>query len=156
SHTQYHARAAYWLERAGDQAARGFANAAAVAHYAAARERVRASGADAASQSRLEERLGELRVVLGEFTQAREEFARARDGIHEPARRAELWRKEAVVWFRQGESAQALAALAAADSEGRDGDSSASLPGRVQAAVDLNRSEVLRTLGDWDAADAAI
>jgi tetratricopeptide (TPR) repeat protein len=166
--TDLHARAAYWLEQAGDHAAAGFANATTLEQYVAARERAEIGGSGTAVLSRLDEKMGNLRVVLGEFAAAREDFARARNGAEEAARRAELWRKEGDVWCSQGEYAQALDAFAAAERQGvgaapgpvprgRDAtdDARVVVSGSIRASIELSRAEVLHALGDWLAADVA-
>ena len=71
------ARAAQWLERAGDQALAGYANAAALEHYTAAREHLVATAVDMAVLARLDEKLGDVRVRLGAYVQAQEDFAQA-------------------------------------------------------------------------------
>ncbi len=142
-----HGKAAYWLERAGDQAAASFANAAALERYTAAREHFRAARAEAEALTRLEEKLGDLRVLMGAYAQAQEDFARARAASRDAARRAELWRKEGVAWHLLGEFERALSAFAsAADGDGME------LPVGVRVAVELSRGETLWRWGHYDAA----
>jgi predicted ATPase len=71
-------RAAHWLERAGDQAAVACASAAAIGHYTAARARLAAAGRGVAALSALDEKLGDLWLLTGEYAQAQADFARAR------------------------------------------------------------------------------
>ena len=146
--TEQHAEAAAWLERAGDRAVAAFANVAALGHYGAARERA-AAGIEC---SRLDEKLGDARMVLGEYAHAQEDFARARVAERGPARRADLWRKEGVTWDKRGEFPEALAAFAAADSEAQETDA---LPALVRALVEQSRGEVHLRQGDIDAAATA-
>ncbi|GAC1434667.1 MAG: hypothetical protein NVSMB65_08680 [Chloroflexota bacterium] len=144
--------AAHWLERAGDRAAAGFANAAALEHYAAARAHLLAMGTDAAGVSRLDEKLGDLHLLMGDFPQAQDHFARARDAETQPSRRAELWYKEGLTLRWRSEFAPALAALAAAEAEGGAG---SALPLPLRAAVESLRGEIYAWQGDYDAAEAA-
>jgi predicted ATPase len=151
--TEEHASAALWLERAGDQAAAGFANAAALAHYAAARERLVAGRADAAAVARLDEKLGDLHLLGGEYGQAQERFAQARGGASAEARRAELWRKEGETQARRGEHGRALAAFAAGEAEG--GLESATLPVVVRAALSLSQGDTHLRQHEYEAAERA-
>jgi tetratricopeptide (TPR) repeat protein len=146
--TEDHARAADWLERAGDHAAAGFANAAALEDYAMARAHVSSGGAGTAAFSRLDEKMGDLRLLTGAYAQAQEDFARARGQETVPVRRAELWRKEGHTWDRRGEFARALEAFDAAEREGQADSTGQGLPGAVQAAIELSRSEVYCDRGD--------
>jgi transcriptional regulator with XRE-family HTH domain/tetratricopeptide (TPR) repeat protein len=158
--TREHAKAGYWLEQAGDRAAAGFANAAALEHYSAGGERLRAGkagvAASRASLSRLDEKVGDLRTRLGEFAQAGDDFARARALETEPARRAELGRKEGVAWRSRGEYARALSIFAAVEDEGRTSDGGTVLPGAVRAALELSRGDLYRAQGAYDVAEAAL
>jgi tetratricopeptide (TPR) repeat protein/DNA-binding XRE family transcriptional regulator len=146
-----HARAGYWLERAGDRAAAGFANSTALEHYVAARNHVHTAGAEAALLSRLDEKAGDVCVLLGDYAHARADFAHARTQEREAARRAELWRKEGVSWHLLGEFEQALAAFAAAVAD----DDGPGVPGDVRVAIELSRGETLWRWGQYDAAQEA-
>ncbi|HWE62871.1 MAG TPA: tetratricopeptide repeat protein, partial [Chloroflexota bacterium] len=180
--TEEHAEAAQWLERAGDTAAARFAKALAVEQYEAARAQARACGA-AEALSRLDEKLGDLRMVAGDFAQAQEDYARALMGTRAPergveqavgggalsateartippqhnsvARRAELRRKEGDTWERRGEYARALEAFAAAEAEGEVDGAGPGLPKRVRAELELSRGSVYQGQGDYDASAAA-
>ena len=69
-------------------AARPAPSAAALEHYARARERLRASGAADEEVARLDEKLGDLRVVSGAYAPAQQDFwavlgwVRDRYGLH--------------------------------------------------------------------------
>ena len=149
------AKAGLWLERAGDQAAAGFANAAALGHYTAARAHLDTAGADATALSRLDEKLGDLRLRLGAYAQAQEDFARARAAARDARQRAELGRKEGITWHRRGEFDHALAAFATAEAEGGADGAGTGLPGSCRAAIELSRGEALWSWGQYDAAQAA-
>jgi tetratricopeptide (TPR) repeat protein len=155
AHTPEHTKATRWLERAGDLALAGCANAAALEHYAAARARRLADGTGSEALSRLDEKLGDLRLLTGEYAQAQEDYARARAQTADVARRAELGRKEGVTAERRGEFARALAAFAAAEAEGGTEDSGRALPGAVRAAVALSRGLVHHRRGDYAAVAVA-
>jgi tetratricopeptide (TPR) repeat protein len=149
--TEMDAEAALWLERAGDHAAASFANAAALEHYAAARQRLHAGDANKETLSRLDEKRGTVHTLLGEYQEAQAAFAAARTHAMQPARRAELWRAEGLTWERRGDYAQALAALGAAEAEG----GTSALPSRMLAAVEERRGAVHFRRGELDAAAAA-
>jgi tetratricopeptide (TPR) repeat protein len=151
--TEEHASAALWLERAGDQAAAGFANAAALAHYGAARDRLAAGAEGATALSRLDEKLGDLHLLVGEYAQAQERFAQARAGATMEGQRAELWRKEGDTWARRGEHGRALAAFAAGEAEG--GAEGAAPPADVRAALALSRGDTYLRQHEYDAAEGA-
>jgi tetratricopeptide (TPR) repeat protein len=154
--TGEHAKAALWLERAGDSARAEFANAAALGHYAAARQHLEACGAEAAQLPGLDEKLGEARLLLGAYVQAQEDFARARAQATDTVRRAELARKEADAWQRQGELVHALAALDAAEAAGSTTDGCPGLPPGVRAAIEVLRGEVHCLGGAYREAAAAV
>jgi tetratricopeptide (TPR) repeat protein len=154
--TDEHARAAHWLEQAGDQATAGFANVTALGHYGAARERLVACAAGAEALARLEEKLGDLHHLVGEYAHAQEHFERARARAPDAARRAELARKEGLTWHQRGEYDQALAAFAMAEAEGGTDGNGTRLPGSVRAAIALSRGETLHSWGQYAAAQAAV
>jgi tetratricopeptide (TPR) repeat protein/transcriptional regulator with XRE-family HTH domain len=137
-----HGAAAHWLERAGDHAAAAFANGAALEHYAAARDHLVFLHTDAASLSRVAEKLGDVHLLIGALEHAEEEFGRARVLERDPIRRAELRRKEALSQMRRGAYDQALQTLDAADAEGGGADGSSPLPAGLRAALELSRGEV--------------
>jgi tetratricopeptide (TPR) repeat protein/transcriptional regulator with XRE-family HTH domain len=172
--TDEHASAAYWLERAGDQAAAGFANATALQQYASARGHLARGGAEHAVISRLEEKEGDIWLRTAQNEQAQEAFARAREHAGTPARRAGLWCKESTAWTHLGDFARALAALAAAEAEGTNTLSASSaqgtsdtpapehpsarpdpLPVPVLAAIGIGRVEAYFHLKEHNRARAA-
>jgi tetratricopeptide (TPR) repeat protein len=173
---EQHARAAHWLERAGDQAAAGFANSTALQRYTEALARATAHGAGRAVLSRLEEKRADVWLRVGQNAQAQEGFARARDHAGTPARRAVLWCKEGVAWTHDRNIVRALAALDAAESEAdgmpppstraatpaHDADHLAlgqgTQPLTIQAAIEIGRAEAYyhrAGRGDYDRAVAA-
>ena len=158
AHTEEHARAAHWLERAAERAAAGFAHSAALEHYSAARERLVLCGAAAEVLSHLDEKLGDVRMLVGANAQAQEDFGRARRGemmrAGAAARRADLWRKEGAAWVKLGDFSGALAAFAAAEEVGRQ--ASAGLPADLQAQVELDRADVLYWQGEVTAMEKAV
>jgi tetratricopeptide (TPR) repeat protein/transcriptional regulator with XRE-family HTH domain len=151
--TDEHLKAGCWLERAGDEAAAGFANVSAIADYTAARERLIAGGADAATLSCLDEKLGDVRLLMSAYAEAQRDFARARTAATEAVRRADLWRKEGVAWEKLGEYDRALPAFVAAEAEG--GPEGTALPALLRAEIELGRSNVYLAQGLMDAAEAA-
>jgi transcriptional regulator with XRE-family HTH domain/tetratricopeptide (TPR) repeat protein len=155
AHTAHHELAAYWLEHAGDTASAGFASTAALEHYTQARDHAVACGdAGRMALPRLDEKLGDLRLLTGDYARAREDFARAHAQLAEPARRAALAHKEGLTWVKQGEHGMALAALDLAEAEGTvDG---AELPESVRAGLDLSRAEVHVEWGERDVAEAVL
>lgn len=147
-----HTHAAQWLERAGDQAVQRGASAAALGHYAAAREHLPPPPDAGAACARLEEKQGDLHRLTGALEQAVAAFARARGQEADPARRAELRRKEGETWMRRGASDRALQTLAAADAEGGT-DEGSPLPAGVRAAIELSRANVY--VARWEVVAAA-
>jgi tetratricopeptide (TPR) repeat protein len=154
--TEEHAKAAHWLEQAGDQAAAGCANTTARDHYTAAHEHLPHTRDAAASLARLDEKLGDLCLLMGEYAAAREHFMAARAQDLDRTHGADLWRKEGIAWERQGEYAHALAALAAAEMVGGEGDSAPELSARLRAAVELSRAEVHWAQSHYGAVEAAV
>lgn len=155
----HHARAAYYAQVAGDQAARAYAGPEAVAHYLEARAHIEhlsaGDGAHDEERSRLDEKLGDVRLLLGEFATAREDFARARDGEASSTRRAELWRKEGASWERRGEFDRALAALDAAAAEGEHTAAGGELPPALLATLAVSRAAIQFARGEYESATAA-
>ncbi len=155
--TSEHGKAAYWLEQAGDRAAEGFANAASLAHYTAAREHARVDPVAPPSMpalSSLDEKLGDLRLRMGGYAEAEQDFARARAGAIGPARRAELWRKEGEALMRRGDYARAIEMFAAAQAEAHGdepGGSGPTLSIGAQAALQVSWSEVYYLRGEYEA-----
>jgi tetratricopeptide (TPR) repeat protein len=142
AHGGDHAQAAEWLERAGDEARASFANVAACEHFMAARAHLQSRGAAAGALARLDEKLGDLHTLLGEYAQAQAEFARAREQATDPIRRAELWHKEGVTWQRRGEIGQALAAFDAAEAEAGSEQGEGSLSRELRATLEVSRSDI--------------
>jgi tetratricopeptide (TPR) repeat protein/DNA-binding XRE family transcriptional regulator len=71
------ARAAYWLEQAGDRAAVAYANSSALANYEAARERLIQNGARPSTLPGLDEKLGAVLITLGHYPAALAALERA-------------------------------------------------------------------------------
>jgi tetratricopeptide (TPR) repeat protein len=153
--TEAHDKASYWLEQAGDSAAAGFAAATAIDRYSAARARLLAAGERPGVVVRVDEKLGDQRRLLGDYAQAQADFTRALEHSIEPARRAELWRKqgEMLIATGDGDYEKALAAFDAAEAEGRA--SAGALPRSALAALALSRGEVYCLRWEVDAAEAA-
>ena len=143
-YTRAHERAAaaHWLERAGDRAAAGFANTAALEHFAAARAHLLALNTDAAGVSRLDEKLGDVHLRVGDLLGAQEDFARARDAETQPARRAELWYKEAQTYRWRNDFPRALAAFAAAEAEGSENGGKSALPRALHGGDGGDQGEI--------------
>jgi tetratricopeptide (TPR) repeat protein len=114
------------------------------------------SGDAASSVSyRLHAKMGDLRLLTGDYGAARDDFARARALAADPAQRVELGCKEGKAWEKLGEYARALATFAALDVEvGQSGDAGRLPPG-VRADLDLARGDVLYRQGDYDSAEQA-
>ena len=156
--TREYGKAAYWLERAGDKAAAGFANAAALVHYTAAREHAQVDPVALSALSSLDEKLGDLRLRMGEYAGAEQDFARARAGATEAAWRAELWRKEGEALMRRGDYARAIEMFAAAQAEAHGdepGGTGAMLSIGAQAALQVSWSEVYYLRGEYEASKMA-
>jgi tetratricopeptide (TPR) repeat protein/transcriptional regulator with XRE-family HTH domain len=68
--TEEHAKAAHWLEQAGDRASVAYAHATAVSHYTAAQEQLKASGATPLMVAALEEKLAAVLHTLGHYVPA--------------------------------------------------------------------------------------
>ena len=150
-----HERAARYAILAGERAAAAGALPEALAHYQIAREHLvtpgRAGVERQLSQPQsvdVDERLGDLRLLGGEFAAAQADFARARGRGAAPARKAELLRKEGVSLFRRGEYELALEAFAAATEQG-GGDES------ISASIELSRGEVYLRRGEYEQAEAS-
>lgn len=149
------AKAAFYLERAGDRAREVYANGAAIAHYAAARERVLRASADNETLSRLDGAIGDVRLLMGDFAAAQQSFAAARQETAVPARRAELWGKESATYERRGAYRQALAVLGEAEAEvGREGQDAVLIPA-ARAALAIARGVVHYRLGEYREASVA-
>jgi transcriptional regulator with XRE-family HTH domain/tetratricopeptide (TPR) repeat protein len=149
------AAAAHWLERAGDRAAAGFANAAALEHFAAARAHLLTLNTAAQGVSRLDEKLGDVHRRVGDLLAAQEEYARARDAETQPPRRAELWYKEGETCRWRNDFPRALAAFAAAEAEDAgDGEGSA-VPRALLAEMESIQGEIYVWQSRIDAAQGA-
>jgi predicted ATPase len=150
--SQEQAEAAQWLERAGDRAASMGANQAAIDHYAAAREQVVALGHGTAPDgrevlARLDERLGDVRLLTGAHAQSQEDFARARATQLDPVLQAELWRKEGDSWERRSAYDRAMAAYQAAEAlAARAG---IALPAVVRATLAVSKGTVHWRMGEY-------
>jgi transcriptional regulator with XRE-family HTH domain/tetratricopeptide (TPR) repeat protein len=144
--------AAHWLERAGDHAAAGFANAAALEHYAAARDQLQALTTDVAGVSRLDEKLGDIRLLAGDLLRAQADFARARHAETQPARRALLWYKEAQTYRWRNDFPRALAAFAAVEAVAAEEAAKHAVPRSLLADVASIRGEIYVWQSQYDAA----
>lgn len=156
--TAEHAEAASWLERAGDRATSVYANTAAINHYSAARERLELCRAQDGELARLDEKLGDVRLLIGEYAQAHDDFARARSLQPDRGRRVDLWRKQGLTWEKRAEHEQALATYAEAEAEGRgqrDNQTEPLVPVEAWAALEIRRAEVYYYQGDYEQAKAA-
>jgi tetratricopeptide (TPR) repeat protein len=149
------AAAAHWLERAGDHAVAGFANAAALEHFAAARAHLLASNADAQGVSRLDEKLGDVHLRVGDLLGAQEDFARAREAETQPLRRAELWYKEGQTYRWRNDFPRALAAFAAAEAEDDGSGEGPALPRALLAEMEAIQGEIHVWQSHYDAAQGA-
>ncbi len=146
-----HASAAFWLERAGDTAAAGFAHASALAQYVEARERLTTCGAALEALARIDEKLGDLHTLLGDYAQACADYARARTEAAAPAHQVDLARKEGDTWVKRGDLVHGqelftTATTLAGDSP--DGDISSI----AYALLEVSQGEVLSLQGDYPAA----
>ncbi|MGH2389808.1 MAG: ATP-binding protein, partial [Chloroflexota bacterium] len=162
--TDDHARAAYWLAKAGDHAASLHASAPAIQYYVQACEHVASAatgGGELPDPARLHERLGDLRLLEGEYEAARENFARAGAFGGSAEARAALWVKEGTTWEKRSDYDRALAAFNQA--EGALGGAAPGEGGArraLVASIALRRGEVhfLRSdhAGALDSADLAL
>ena len=147
--TPEHAQAARWLEQAGDHAAAQFAHATAVEQCTAAREKLLAAGAaEAEALSRLDEKLGDRRLIMGAAVLAQEDFARAREETGDHARQVTLRLKEGVAWWGQSQYGPAIAAYQEVVHKAEDQP--------VRAEAELRLSEVYNVAGNFPAAGAAL
>ena len=156
-----HAAAAFWLEQAGDRAARMRASTEAALHYQAARTRLATLGSDegaARANARLADKLGALHFLEGDYAQAQEEIARARALTDDPQERAALWCREGICCERQGAFDQALACFDQADVLLRDQVALRPAPqlAPLQVEIELARGEVYRGRGDGPAFERAV
>jgi DNA-binding SARP family transcriptional activator len=160
--TAEHAHAVLWLERAGDRAAAVYAPSKAVQHYQAALERLSLLGQQAQSPAidiplkiaRIEEKIGDMQLLEGDFAPAGEHFASARAHAVTPRARADLWRKEGVTWEKRGEYERALTALHhAQDLAPLDGEA---LTWDVAAETAVCQGEVFFRQGDLQKAAARV
>lgn len=143
-------RAIEYLERAGDRARSVHANQAAVNYYRAVRERMKSNGWVDTDLSRIDEKMGDVHLLIGKFVAAEQDFQRAREREADLVRRVELWRKEGSTWERRGEYEQALVAFQTAESEVWAHETeypSASLA-VLRAALELSRGLVYYRQGD--------
>ena len=104
--TNEHAKAAHWLEQAGNHASTVHAPALAIQYYTQACERLAmaAVGVDAgANLPRLRERLGDVQQLEGAYEVARENYVLARRYVEAPHRQAELYLKEGTTWEKRSE-----------------------------------------------------
>ncbi len=147
--------AAHWLEHAGDRAAASFANASALEHYTAARDHLLALGTDGAGISRLDEKLGDLHLLVGDFLQAHEYFIRARNGEIQPARRAALRYKEGQTFRWRSDFPRALAAFSSVGKEGGAEGLHEALPPALLADAESTQGEIYVWQGNYDAAMCA-
>ncbi len=112
--TNEHAKAAHWLEQAGNHAAAVHAPSLAIQYYTQACARLAAAGVDPDDRinpARLHERLGDLQLLEGEYHAARENYSLARGYAASPNRQAELWLKEGATWEKRSEYDRALASF---------------------------------------------
>ena len=150
-----HAPATHYAVLAGDQAAAAAAFPEAQAHYQAALQHLAHRPAfdetpyAAPTPGVVEEKVGDLRLLAGDYAAAQETFSQARSGETDPTRRAELWRKEAVSWERRGDFDRALALLDAADAEGLGLDG---LPVAARARLALGRCHIHTQRGTYETA----
>jgi len=146
-----------YLERAGDRARSLYANQAAASYYRAARERLERMGAADADLSRVDEKLGDVHLLTGEFAEAELDFRRSRESETDLARRVELWRKEGSTWEKRGEYERALAAFQAAEDEvcAQEVARPAAALGRLRAELALSRGLVYHRQGDDRRTEAA-
>lgn len=134
-------KAVTYLERAGDRAAALYANDAAVDYYRTARDR-RQHAKDGTNLSRLNEKLGDVYLLLGTFGDAQQEFVRALQGETESGRRVTLRRKEGDTWGKRGEYDRALDAYHAAEAEVQALPVDV-LPIEAMTALELSRGDAL-------------
>jgi DNA-binding SARP family transcriptional activator len=160
--THEHGPAAQWLERAGDHAAAFFAHATAIRHYAQARDHVSADDRGGPSDmdkrvilARLAEKLGDLRLLEGEFAAAQEDFAYAQTMETMPVRIAELRRKEGISLQRRGEYEQALSAFAGALRLSRGPTGEPLVPVPILVALEVSQGDVYFRQGDFCLAESA-
>ncbi len=151
--TDEHGKAARWLEQAGDRAAVLYAQESTLRYYERAREEFLQAEADTSDDAlpRLDEKLGDQRLLAGDFVVAQADFARARARERDIERRLTLRRKEGVACLKRGDYAGALEMLQAAEDElaGVDG-----APPALRATLALERGEVCLRRGDFEAAEA--
>lgn len=157
---ELHAPAAFYATLAGDQASVAAALPEALAQYLAARTHLahephfEGTPYLPPTLGAVEEKLGDLRLLTGEYVAAQEAFGRARAEAADHARRAELWRKEATSCERRGEFERALTLLDAAEAEGLG---PGGLPVAVRATLLLSRCSIHAQRGAYQAAsDAAL
>jgi len=151
--TQEHGKAAQWLEQAGDRASALYAQETALRYYERAREELLLAEADPGDDAlpRLDEKLGNQRLLAGDFVVAQSDFARARARERDIERRIALRRKESAACLKRGDYADAFEMLRAAEDELKDDDG---VPPVLRATLALERGDVCLRRGDFDAAEA--
>jgi tetratricopeptide (TPR) repeat protein len=151
-----HEQAAHFGEVAGDQAAAAYATPEAMAQYLQADvhlEPLSSTGDPVwrAARSRVDEKMGDLLILDGNYAGAQQHFVQARALATEAGRQAELWRKESATWEKRGEYAQGLAALDAAMDLGE-----ADVPPAIRASLDVSRGEIYFRQGQFEAAEVIV
>lgn len=115
-----HARAVYYLTRAGQRAARLYANAEAVAYYQRAIVLAAEANVPCAAQLSAQQGLGDVYNLIGAYASGVAHYEQALRCANVPQERAVLDRKLGDVYTRWGKSEQALACFEAGLHEMRD------------------------------------
>ncbi|GAC1511602.1 MAG: hypothetical protein NVS2B16_13260 [Chloroflexota bacterium] len=146
-------KAAIYLEQAGDRACSIYAYSAAINNYQEARRLVKQRGGNPDCLSRLNQKLGDAHLSIGDLTSAQESFALAREQQSDPRKLFDAWRKEGVAWEKLGDYDRALAAIDAAQEVGEDLPDGSELPAAVRAELDLDRAWVYTRQRAFDRAE---
>jgi tetratricopeptide (TPR) repeat protein len=135
------------------------ASAPAIQYYVQACEQLATAtgGGEQPDPARLHERLGDLRLLEGEYEAARQNFARARAFGGSAEDLASLWVKEGTAWEKSADYDRALASFNRAEAAIESGTAvEAGARRALIAAIALRRGDVQFLRGDHaDALDSA-
>ncbi len=140
-----------YLSLAGDASVQAFAWTEAEGYYDRALKLAASEDVPAPCRVELQIAKGDVLSSQARFSEARNNYGLARDGISNAVQLAEVLERESVTWERQGENDRALEALDAAELCSRD----TRLPEELVASLKLGRADVFIRRSEWQPAMAA-